>query len=308
MKKQYTDDTFLARWISGELTPEELEAFKASGDYKTFKRINDKAQQLKSPSYDKEAAFSELLENIDAKKKTTKVVKLVPNWVYSTAAVLVVTLGILFFMNNRSTHFKTSYGEQLVVTLPDHSKVNLNANSSLEFKAKHWEEHRIVRFQGEAFFDVEKGTSFKVSSNQGTVEVLGTEFNVISRQNYFEVRCYEGRVRVLNPDNDIEVLLESGKAIRIVENKGETWVFNEVTPSWIQTGESSFINTPLKQVIIALENQYKVKIDVSGVDLERRFTGSFTHNDLNLALKTVFEPLDITYTTTGNNTILLKDK
>lgn len=40
------DNTFLARWISNELTEVELIEFKASKIYKEFKLINEEAQFL----------------------------------------------------------------------------------------------------------------------------------------------------------------------------------------------------------------------------------------------------------------------
>ncbi len=304
MEKQYSDDTFLARWISGELTPKELSEFKKSKDYKNFKRINEGSQNLSVPAYNKNTAFSNLQTDLNKKNKT---VKLIPNWAYSAAAILVVALGIFFFLNHRTSHFKTGIGEQLVVTLPDNSKVNLNANSSISFKEKGWSENRILEFSGEAFFDVEKGSSFKVNSKQGIVEVLGTEFNVISRNNFFEIKCYEGKVKVTGSGNSDLALLTLGKAFRRYKNKNKNWTFIEKTPTWIQ-GESSFKDLPLHEVIKALENQYKVKFDSSHINLERRFTGSFTHKNLKLALQTVFNTMDIIYTRSKNNTIILKDK
>ncbi len=304
MEKQYSDDTFLARWISGELSPEELSEFKKSKDYKNFKRINEGAQNLSTPAYNKNTAFSNLQNGIN---KNKKVVKLIPNWAYSAVAILVVALGIFFFLNNRTTHFKTGIGEQLVVILPDNSKVNLNANSSIKFKEKDWSKNRELKFSGEAFFDVEKGSSFRVKSDQGNVEVLGTEFNVISRNTFFEVKCYEGKVKVSNSENNDLATLTLGKAFRVYDNKNENWTFIEKVPTWIQ-GESSFKDIPLKQVIKALEDQYKVKFDISLINLDRRFTGSFTHKNLKLALQTVFTTMDIIYSTSKNNTIILKDK
>ncbi|PIA78995.1 hypothetical protein BFR04_05600 [Gaetbulibacter sp. 4G1] len=304
MEKQYSDDTFLARWISGELTPEELSEFKKSKDYKSFERINKGAQNLSVPAYNKNNAFSKLQEDIN---KKTKTVKLIPNWAYRAAAILVVALSVLFFLNNKSTHFKTGVGEQLVVTLPDNSKVNLNANSSIKFKEKDWSENRELKFSGEAFFDVEKGSSFRVKSDEGIVEVLGTEFNVISKNNFFEIKCYEGKVKVLNSGNNDLAILTLGKAFRVHNKENKNWTFIEKTPTWIQ-GESSFKDMPLKQVIKALEDQYEIKFDISLINLNRRFTGSFTHKNLKLALQTVFTPMNINYTTSKNNTIILKDK
>ena len=60
MDKHFSDNTFLARWISGELTPEELEDFKKSKDYPVYKKINKAAQTLETPIYNKQVVFNKL--------------------------------------------------------------------------------------------------------------------------------------------------------------------------------------------------------------------------------------------------------
>ena len=55
MERHYSDDTFLARWAAGELSPQELEAFKKSKDYPVFKKINDASLLLETPTYDNQA-------------------------------------------------------------------------------------------------------------------------------------------------------------------------------------------------------------------------------------------------------------
>ena len=64
---------------------------------------------------------------------------------------------------------------------------------------------------------------------------------------------------------------------------------------WIK-GISSFNNQTLKAVIDELSAQYPITIKNKNVDLNQRFTGSFVHNDLETALKTVLIPMDIKYT------------
>ena len=305
MEKHYLNDTFLARWVSGDLSKEELEAFKKSKDYKDFKKINEGSLKLKTPAYNKEAALSKLREQLDSNKLGKKVVRLIPNWAYATAAVLVIALGIFNFIQPKS-NFQTSFGEQLAITLPDDSKVRLNANSRLEFNKKTWKDSREVLLNGEAFFDVEKGVSFKVQTSVGTVEVLGTEFNVIARQNYFEVQCHEGRVLVKSNTNE-EAILTQGKAFRIINLEKEEWVFTETKPTWTQ-GETTFKNTPLVQVIKALENQFKVTFNVSKIDTTQKFTGGFPHGNLKVALRLVFTSMEISYTIKDENKIILVNK
>jgi transmembrane sensor len=63
---------------------------------------------------------------------------------------------------------------------------------------------------------------------------------------------------------------------------------------------------PLSQVMISLEDQFGIAFDKSNVDANMRFTGSFSHTDLKLALKTVFAPMEISYRS-NENVIVLKN-
>jgi len=305
VESHLTDNTFLARWISGDLTPEEFEAFKKTKDYPIYKKINDASQTLDAPIYNKLELFEKIqhqnaIQELIAKPK---VIKLIPNWAYGVAASIVLAFGVFYFMNSQ-THFETDFSEQLAITLPDFSNVQLNANSQLDYKSRQWENNRELTLNGEAFFDVEKGTSFKVNTTEGTIEVIGTEFNITARDNYFEVQCFEGKVKVISSATNNEAILTQGKAFRIVNNNAEVWDFILDEPNWLQ-GESSFNKTPLSEVIISFENQFEVVFDISKININKRFTGSFTHSDLKLALKTVFAPMDISYAAMGKDTILL---
>jgi len=306
MEKYNQDDTFLARWISGELSTEELNEFKKSKDYALLTKINDASQKLESPKFDEQVQFQRLKSKVfNPPKQDKKVIKLVPNWAYAVAASVIITFA-LFYALTAESHFKTGFGEQLAVVLPDNSKAQLNSNSTIDFKSFNWKNNRELDLNGEAFFDVEKGKSFKVITEDGVVEVLGTEFNVIARDHYFEVRCQEGKVKVTSIAANEEIILLPGKAVRIINNKAERWEYNVNEPNWL-LGESTFYNTPLSQVIIALENQFQINFDASKIDLSERFTGSFTHKNLKLALKTVMIPMDIFYSADSNNKIILEN-
>ena len=309
MDKYKHDDTFLARWISGDLTPEEFEYFKKSKDYNLYTKINKVSQEFTPPTFNKKTLYNKVHNRLNSNTKPeTKVIKLVPNWAYAVAASIIIAFGVFYF-NSLESNFETGFSEQMAVVLPDNSKIQLNSNSDLNFKNRNWNDNRVLNLSGEAFFQVEKGKSFKVITNQGVVEVLGTEFNVLSRDNYFEVRCNEGKVRVTSNSINEEVILLTGNAIRVVKGDLEKWSFNINEPNWI-LGESSFYNTPLSQVLIALKNQYKVDFDTSNVNLDNRFTGGFTHKDIKLALKTVLQPMDILYTYNNetNKIILVNSK
>jgi len=97
--------------------------------------------------------------------------------------------------------YQTGFGEWEKVSLPDGSKVHLNANSTLTLD-KDWSEEslRSVWLEGEAFFEVQKrpetGSRFQVHSGDMVIEVLGTKFNVQNRGTKTNVFLEEGKIKL----------------------------------------------------------------------------------------------------------------
>ena len=133
---------------------------------------------------------------------------------------------------------------------------------------------------------------------------MGTQFNVLSRDNYFEVTCFEGLVSA--EFNNSSIKIPAGSSIKVL--KGVSYFSEkneEKNPSWIDNS-SSFSSIPYKYVIKELERQYNVTITYSSTISENLFTGSFTHTDLDLALKSVSIPLNLNYELKNNSEIVLK--
>lgn len=296
MEKFYNTDDFLAKWSSDDLSEEQKEEFRQTEDYKYYAAILEGTDLLEIPSYDKEKNFERVQQKMAGEKK---LVQLIPKWAYAVAASVAILIGYTFFFN-QTIGYETGYGEQLVISLPDQSEVILNADSELEYKKKDWKNERTLQLDGEAYFKVKKGSTFTVQTDNGSVTVLGTQFTVNSDDEIFEVKCFGGKVQVIK--GDLSEILTKGKAVRLVSNTFEKWEFSSTNPSWPQS-ESSFTNAPLSQVIRALEKQFDVIINSEKVDKEVRFSGSFTHTDLQKALRTVFEPLEIKFTFSNENTI-----
>lgn len=301
METNYNNELF-TRWLNDDLSPEELREFEKSPKFSLYQKIAQKSSELDTPEFNEDKVFKQIKTQLTAQQKPTKVKKLFPKFIFSAAASIVVLLGLFFFLN-RNTSYSTSYGEQLAITLPDNSEVILNANSTLSYKTQNWKENRILDLNGEAYFKVKKGSDFIVESIIGTVSVLGTQFNVNTKDTAFEIKCFEGRVKVKTANHNR--ILTQGKAFRQLKNTtAEDFNIQEILPSWTQ-GESNFNSSPLSQVIIALEHQYNIKIDPSKIDITQKFTGSFTHNNLNVALQTVFVPLRINPSQVETKNIIL---
>ena len=71
-------------------------------------------------------------------------------------------------------------GSKGSVTLPDGSVAWLNTNSKLTYPEKFSDKYRKVKLEGEGYFKVKKNEQapFFVETNQMTVNVLGTSFDV----------------------------------------------------------------------------------------------------------------------------------
>lgn len=288
--KQQLDDTFLARWAAGELTDQELADFKSSDVYDEYKMIMDGVTLLETPSYNLEQNLQATLAKIDQQKnKEVKVRKLVPNWAYAAAASVVLFLGYIFFF--QETTYTTQLAEISSVELPDGSIVELNADSRIKHKSFNW--NRNLNLEGEAFFKVKKGSTFTVNTKEGEVTVLGTQFTVKSRPNFYEVICYEGKVQVISQNE--KHLLTVGKAVRFIKNKSQKYNLQSPTPSWINN-ESNFVKVPIIEVINELERQYNITIKGKENIKSAYFTGRFVHSNLDQALLTVFDTMEIPYT------------
>ena len=83
-----------------------------------------------------------------------------------------------------------------------------------------------------------KAQNFTVNSDNGSVSVLGTQFNVKTNPSYFEVLCYEGKVQVKNTQET--AILTKGLSFRKIENNNsEKGTFSNSKPTWLD-GDKHF--------------------------------------------------------------------
>ena len=287
-----TNDTFLAQWLEGKLSDIELKELVSENDCKSFLKIRKGLEVYDGLEASTDASFAKIQEQISNKKGTVRKLNANP-WLIGIAASIVLFFGLFSILGNDVVSIETSYGEQKTIALLDGSEVIMNSKSTLTYNEDNWETNRKLKLNGEAYFKVKKGSTFTVETENGKVQVLGTQFNVNSVNDFFEVVCFEGKVSVDIKD-ETYMLLPENSVRRINGNAIETWNTPDVNPSWIN-GESSFKSVPLIYVISALESQYNIDIHSDAIDTNVIYTGSFTHENLDTALQTVFKSLQIQY-------------
>jgi len=295
------NDTYLAKWLAGEMSDEELMEFKRTAEYKDYKFIVDVTKGLETPDYDQQKNFSATLNKISNQKSTTKVRTLIPQWVYAAAAAVFLFLGYSFFF--QQTTYQAQLAEQTSFQLPDGSEVMLNAGSEIAFKSFNWDSNRTLNLIGEAYFKVKKGSKFTVITKEGTVAVLGTQFTVNSRNDFYNVTCFEGKVKVTS--GKLNHILTPGNAISIQDNIATPYKTTEATPSWT-TQESSFNEVSIYEVVTELERQYNITVSGKENLKTAYFTGRFSHTNLQQALTTIFDTMEIPYTFDANRNVRIQ--
>jgi len=217
---------------------------------------------------------------------TTKRINLPLIW-SSAAAIIILLFGLVLFLKLYTKTVQTVAGEQIVHNLPDESEINLYAGSSISYHPYWWFVSRELNFEGEAFFSITKGSNFTIVSQKGTVEILGTSFNILSHNNNYNVACYTGKVRVTS-NNNSQVILTPDYQAKIADN-GTISVSkfdSKISNKKMLKNMLSFTSVPLIEVLEEVERQFDVKI-YSNISSEFIYTGHFSSN------RNVMEVIDL---------------
>ena len=294
-------EELIKKWLDNDLSSEELKAFNALDDAQELNKLSNSIRAFKAPEYDTSEVFTSIKQTIASSQTKPSI-----NWtkqLLRIAAIFVIGFSLYYYTTTLDTNISTTIAEKTSIELPDASMVTINALTDISFNTKQWQSKRIVKLNGEAYFKVAKGAKFDVETPSGIVSVLGTQFNVKYRDNLFEVVCYEGSVNVnFNATNTI---LKPGDSFLLLDGKIiATEKENTQNPSWINN-QSYFKSMPLSYVLNEFERQYNITIESQQIDTKQVYTGSFVHDNMELALKSITLPLNIKFSKKDSSTIVL---
>ena len=291
-------DQILAKWIAGELSDAELKKLVSEDEYSDYLKLR-KGISL----YEKTQAplRKEIFENIKTMQKQQRKAKLF-KMITAVAAAVLVLFSINYFISPKTFVVETAYGEQQQINLPDGSKVVLGAQSSLSYNKADWENNKIVKLEGNAYFEVKNAGKFTVNTANGKINVLGTKFTINSIDDYLNVKCFEGKVNVVAQQ---EIVLKPLESLQKIGNNIQKTSVDYQKPLWL-SGESRFKSTPLKYVLKTIEKQYGISFIKENIDDNKLFTGSFNHHNLALTLKVVLGASNIKVVKKDAHTYVLK--
>jgi len=302
------EEQLLKLWRSAEPDNERV----YSEYKKAFELAGASVESNEKLSVDIDAEWSYQQELINSLPSvTTNGENQFPGWLRFAAAVLVVFLSALVVYEvalkpGMNTVYASRYGK--IVTLPDGSHVTLNTHASLTYPDHFNGSHRLVKLEGEGFFEVEKNPSkpFVVSAGSAIVEVLGTSFNVDARKamDQVEVVVAEGTVKLMPASRKDSVILTKGQQGVFKNNVNQlTEQMNKDMNflAW-KTRKLVFRDMELGMVIQTLNKLYEADISfATKVGRNCKVTVSFDHQSLESVLSVLEETLDLEYKRSGDS-------
>jgi transmembrane sensor len=188
----------------------------------------------------------------------------------------------------------TPNGKQYRITLPDGTKVWLNASTAFNFPSNFSSSERRVKLSGEGYFEVakDKRRPFIVTTNQQAIEVLGTHFNVnaYADEEISQTTLLEGSVRII-PNATKELLLLRPGQMAAVGRSAKILQANTAAAVAWKNGYFSFSGENIESIMRKLSRWYDVDIQYTGNLTEEGFIGTIEQSE---NLQEVLKMLELT--------------
>jgi ferric-dicitrate binding protein FerR (iron transport regulator) len=167
------------------------------------------------------------------------------------------------------------------ITLSDGTIVFLNSATTLKFPFHFGGNTREITVDGEAYLQVAKDQTrpFILHTPRGTVQVLGTTFNVNTYDSgRVKVSLVDGAVSFASADK--KTVLKPGQAITYLDSEGsDVSSLNENELLWIK-GRYKLDNTPMSEITKVLPRWYGVQVVIDNNKIaEKRFTGTILKSE-----------------------------
>ena len=230
----------------------------------------------------------------------------------AVVALIILSLGTtVVYLNNTGSFSKkitvATGNEQknLLVALPDGSRIFLNRNTEFSYRANLGKHRRDVRLTGEAFFDISADASkpFIIDAGNAKVKVVGTSFNVITENSESAVEVYVKTGKVMLSDNSgsQSMVLDTG-FVGTMDSKisGKTLNRNPNYLAW-NTGLLVYNGQKLDVVFNDLKRVYNMDIvaDDPGI-LENTWTSPIDNQPQDTIIRLICASFNLSYTKDGS--------
>lgn len=195
----------------------------------------------------------------------------------------------------------------IAVKLPDGTRIELNAGSSLRFPTYFPADRRDVFLErGEAYVDVTPDPLriFTLHAKGMEVKILGTSFNINTNRK-LQISLVSGKVLVSFKGKERQ--LKPGYAATFDRHSGKLTVntFNKEVLLW-RRGVYKFSNIPLDEVCEVVSRMYGVNINVPKAFASKGISGSVNRNNNISEFFSTISTYGISYSNDKDGDITLK--
>jgi len=297
-----TIDRLIALYVKGEIGGDDFKRLRqwcdASSENRRHARerieawlsANDDAAT--KTSFDKQRAYNDFLQRIaQHEKPVTRSSHRRKMWLSLAAVMLLLLLPFAGYWKG-ATDVKRDFGDitieaplgsSICMSLPDSTRVWLNAGSKLIYSQGFGLNSRDVELRGEGYFEVKKNSKlpFIVHTEELAAQVLGTKFSVKSYEEdeNAAVDVLDGSVAVSNKLlQQIQITLQKGERVVLTKSTGEMKKMlqqnAEAVNAWSRN-ELFFDEMPLKDIAKQLSRSFGTQIIVADSLQNRCFYGDF---------------------------------
>jgi transmembrane sensor len=205
----------------------------------------------------------------------------------------------------------TPRGGEYTITLPDGTKVWLNAASSLRFPTAFSGNKREVELTGEAYLAVaeDKDHPFEVKIGNVHVSVHGTQFNIMGYEdeNSIVTTLVSGSVEVSSTGNAARLLAPGEHAV-LKNDTGDLYIEKadvEEETAW-KNGRTYFNGANIRKIMRQVARWYDVDVQYKGNMVNMDFTCTVSRKDKLSKLLGLLELTGAVHFTMEGNTIIVQ--
>jgi len=302
------ESLFLDNWMSESIENRRL--YSEQKRLWNLFEIHQKVQKI-----DEHKAYQKISKQLNSRAKTS-----VLPWIQRVAAILllpVIVASAIYFYSEKNdrTQFSTVYntvetplGMRSSLTLPDGTRVWLNAGSKISYPVLFSDKSREICLSGEAYFEVKKDKSwpFVVATKNMNIVVSGTTFNCNAYPENDQVQTVlvEGEVTLANQSATELATLNPGE-LAIFDN-GNQQITTAKTDlqkyiAW-KSGKLMFRDDKMNKVVEKLERWYNVEFEIEDPEIaDYIYTATFIDESLDQVLKMLSLSAPIRYTISERN-------
>ena len=325
-------DTFnkIANFLSGACNEQEIAELHAwrkaepanEEEFRKFEKLWNSDPKAANFKPDVEKAWQKVSTcifqteeaGIEAKNNSGSHFILQPYWKVAAAVSLLLLAGFVYFLMqpivsgakyDGLAKLETTKKERKEVILPDGTQLWLNEKSRIYYPEEFSEHERMVHLEGEAYFEVKSMPEkpFIIHAGTGEIKVLGTAFNVQAREKEkIKLEVVNGRVQFSSTENPASsIILGGGEAAEIKEQEVVPLRQSKNFLSW-KTGEFTFENTDLQEVLTTLESYYAVGFKTTDKNiLNCRLSAQFRKQSIEEVLQILDMTLNLVHSYSKEN-------